>query len=155
MERAIKAQFGVDTEIRQAIAYKMPVGATVEATIFLNAKKQLFMYITSQSRLTYGDVRKIVSKVGLKADMYIPPKGIPNYFDEVGRRKFFEVFPGRKNVSAEDIIYYKTLAPYSPALVLISEVTNGTIYQFDSDSNTKWRPAVRFAYRRIRTSLNM
>jgi len=47
----------------------------------------------------------------------LPPKGRPRYFDEIGRKKFNEVFPGQKNISDEDIIFYKTLAPYSPALI--------------------------------------
>jgi len=49
--------------------------------------------------------------------LYLPPKGRPRYFDEIGRKKFNEVFPGQKNISDEDIIFYKTLAPYSPALI--------------------------------------
>ncbi len=155
IERAIKAFFGVDVDIRQAIVFKIPVGPMVEATLFLNAKKQLFLYISGQSRLVLGDVKKIVSKMGLKADVFIPPKGRPQYFDEVGQSKFHEVFPGRKNISAEDIVFYRTLAPYNPALVLISEVRDGHVYQYDSDSNTNWRVVTKFSYRRIRTSLNM
>jgi hypothetical protein len=46
--------------------------------------------------------------------------------------------------------FYKTLAPYNPALVLISEVKNGEIYQFDSDAYGNWRVGARFSYRRIR-----
>lgn len=155
MERAIKAQFGVDGDIRQAIVFRVPVGPTTEATLFLNSKKQLYLYISGQSKLTLGDVRKLVSKMGLRADIYLPPKGHSQYFDEVGQRKFHEVFPGRKNISAEDIIYYKTLAPYNPALILIAEVLNGHVYQYDSDSNTSWRVAAKFSYRRIKTSMNM
>jgi hypothetical protein len=90
--------------------------------------------------------------MGLKADIYLPPKGRPNYFDEVGQSKFHEVFPGRKNINDEDIMFYRTLASYNPALVLISEVKDGHIYQYDSDSTTNWRVAAKFAYRRIKTS---
>ena len=63
-----------------------------------------------------------------------------------------EVFPGRTRVSDEDIIFYRTLAPYNPALVMISEVKSGEIYQFDSDFRGNWRVATKFTYRRIRTS---
>ncbi len=155
MERAIKDHFGVDADIRQTITFCMPVGPSIEASLFLNEKKQLLLYITGRSRLTLGDVKKLVSKIGLKADIYIPPKSHPMYFDEIGRIKFHEVFPGRKNINAADIVFYKTLAPYNPALILISEVKNGQVYQYDSDSNTGWRVAARFTYRRIKTSLNM
>jgi hypothetical protein len=152
VERAIKESFGVDADIRQVIVFRVPVSYTAEATLFLTTKKQLFLYITGKSKLLLGDVKKIISRMGLKAELYLPPKGQPHYFDEVGRSKFHEVFPGRKHVSDEDIIFYRTLATYNPALVLISEVKNGEIYQFDSDATTNWRVGAKFAYRRIKTS---
>jgi hypothetical protein len=152
IERAIKEVFGVDADIRQAIILKVPVSHTAEATLFLTTKKQLFLYITGKSKLLLGDVKKLVSRMGLKADLYIPPKARPHYFDEIGRNKFHDVFPGRKHINDEDLMFYRTLAPYNPALVLISEVKNGEIYRFDSDAATNWRVAAKFAYRRIKTS---
>ena len=152
LERAIKESFGVEADIRQAIVFKVPVSNTAEATLFLTTKKQLYLYISAKSKLLLCDIKKIVSHMGLKAEIYIPPKGRPFYFDEVGRSKFHEVFPGRSHVSDDDIIFYRTLAPYNPALILVGEVKDGMIYQFDSDSNTKWRAAAKFAYRRIKTS---
>jgi len=152
VERAIKEYFGVDIDVRQAIVSQVPISQTTEATLFLTTKKQLYLYIAGKSRLQLGDIKKLVSKMGLKAEIYLPPKGRPFYFNEVGRNKFYEVFPGRKHISDEDIIFYRTLAPYNPALILISEVKDGHVYQFDSDSNTNWRVAAKFAYRRIKTS---
>ena len=152
LEKIAKAQFGVSIDIDAVIARRFPVSRTAEATLFLTAKKQLFLYITSQSKLLLSDIQKIVSRVGLKAELYVPPKGRPNYFDEVGTQKFREIFPGRTNISPEDIIFYRTMTPYSPALVLISEVKNGQTYQYDSDSKGGWRPNAKFAYRRIKTS---
>ena len=152
IEKIAKAQFGMDIDIDAVIARRIPVSRTAEATVFLTKKKQLFMYVTSQSKLLLTDIQKIVSHSGLKAELYIPPKGRPNYFDEVGIEKFREIFPGRSNINAQDIAFYRTLTPYSPALVLISEVKNGIIYQYDSDSSGGWRQSVKFAYRRIKTS---
>jgi hypothetical protein len=82
--------------------------------------------------------------------MYMPPKGQPNYFDEIGRDKFKDVFPGRQNPSAFDLVYYRTLAPYNPALVQIAEVKHGEVMQFDTDARGQWRVAAKFAYRRIK-----
>ena len=152
LERSIKDKFGIDADIRQAIVFKVPVSRTAEATLFLTSKKQLYLYITGESKLLLGDVKKIVLRMGLKADTYLPPKARPHYFTEVGSAKFRNVFPGRSHISEDDILFYKTLAPYNPALILISEVNNGTIYQFDADSTSSWRLATKFAYRRIRTS---
>jgi hypothetical protein len=152
LERLVKEQFGVATEVDSVIARRIPVGRSAEATLFLTKKKQLFLYIHGEVKFLYSDVQKIVSRVGLTPELYMPPKNRPHYFDEIGTKKFREIFPGRKVVTTEDIAFYRTLAPYSPALVLIQDVKAGMIYQYDSDSKTGWRPHSKFSYRRIRTS---
>ena len=152
LERGIKDYFGVDIDIRHVIAYRIPVGRTALATLFLTSKKQLLLKVSGQTKLSFGDVKKIVSRMGLIAEIYFPPKGQPDYFNEIGYRKFHEVFPGRKNISDEDLIFYRLLSPYNPALVLIGEVKDGNIYQYDSDATSKWRVITKFAYRRIKTS---
>ena len=152
LERQITSQFGVNAELESVIARRLPVGRSAYATLFLTSKKQLYLYVDGESRLYLSDIKKIVSRMGLSAEMYMPPKGRPHYFDEIGTAKFREVFPGRNGVTDADIAFYKTLAPYSPALILIREVKNGIIYQFDSDSSGGWRPHAKFSYRRIATS---
>ena len=152
LERSIKERFGVEIDVRQTIVAHSPVSRTAEATLFLTNKKQLYVYISGQSKFLLSDIKKLVSRMGLKAELYFPPKGRPLYFDEIGRSKFYEVFPGRSNVGNDDIIFYRTLAPYNPALVLISEVKNGEVYQFDTDASGQWRLAAKFTYRRIKTS---
>jgi len=152
LERLIKDRFGVDTEVRQTIVLKVPVSRTAQASLFLTEKKQLYLFVSGQSKLVLADVTKVVSRMGLKAELYIPPKGRPHYFDELAAEKFHVVFPGRKNVGDDDLRFYRSLVTYNPALVLISEIKDGHVYQFDSDSITNWRVAAKFAYRRIKTS---
>ncbi len=152
LKKEVVAHFGVVLDIDTVIADSIPVSRSAEATLVLTKKKkQLYLYITSQSQLLLSDIQKIVGRMGLQAEVYLPPKGRPHYFDEVGTKKFREIFPGRTNITPQDIHFYRTLAPYHPALVLISEVKAGLIYQYDSDSKGEWRPSVRFTYRRIRT----
>lgn len=152
IEKIARELFALDITVGQVIIRRIDVGRGSTATVFLTNKKQLYAYIASHSKLTYGDIRKTIARMGLKAELYVPPRGQIDYFDQIGRQKFQEVFPGRRHISSDDIVFYKTLAPYNPALVLIGEVTNGEIYQYDSDSRTKWRIAVKFMYRRIKTS---
>ncbi|HET6747373.1 MAG TPA: hypothetical protein VFH06_04685 [Candidatus Saccharimonadales bacterium] len=152
LERACKERFGLDVDVAQVILRDAEVSRTTTATVFLTKKKQLLVYVHGQSRLLLGDIKKIVTRMGLKAEMYLPPKNRPDYFDEIGREKFKQVFPGRGTVTAEDILFYRTLAPYNPALILINEVKNGEIYCHDSDTRGGWRVAAKFAYRRIKTS---
>ncbi len=152
LERIVHDTFGLTIDIDNVILRASDVSRTARATVLLSKKRQLLVYIEASSPLLLGDVKKIISRMGLKAELYMPPKGQPHYFDDIGRRKFSEVFPGRKVITDEDIVFYKTLAPYNPALVLISEVKKGEIYQFDADARGGWRVGAKFAYRRIRTS---
>lgn len=152
LERIAKDRFGLDVDISKVIVRQIEVSRTTTATVFLTKKKQLFVYVDGHSKLLLGDVKKIVVRMGLKAELFFPPKGQPEYFDLIGRDKFRSVFPGRGHVSEEDIIFYRTLAVYNPAMVLISEVKNGEIHQYDSDARGNWRVAVKFTYRRIKTS---
>ena len=152
LERIAKEKFGLKVDIDKVIVRQIPVGHTAEATVFLTTKKQLFVYISAHSKLVLGDVKKITTRMGLQAELFLPPRGEVDYFDAVGRVKFRDVFPGRSSPSADDIMFYRTLAPYNPALVQVHEVKNGEIKQFDTDSSKGWRVAARFAYRRIKTS---
>ena len=152
LEHILAEKFGVHTEVDTVIARRITVGAAVYATVFLTNKKQLYCYIDGPSRLVLGDIKKIVSRMGLKPELFFPPKGRPHYFDEVGLEKFKTVFPGRKDVAEQDLVFYRTLAPYCPALISVNEVKSGVIYCADSDAVSGWRPAVKFAYRRIKTS---
>ena len=152
LERIAKDRFGLDIDVSQVIVRQADVSRSSTATVFLTQKKQLFVYVTGHSKLLLSDVKKIISRMGLKAELYFPPKGQIDYFDEIGREKFRDVFPGRGHINEDDILFYRTLAPYNPAMVLISEVKNGEIYRYDSDSRANWRVAAKFAYRRIKTS---
>lgn len=152
IERTCKDKFGTSFEISKVIVRGVPVSRTADATVFLTKKKQLYVYISGRSRLVLSDITKIVSRMGLKAELYLPPVGNPDYFNVIGREKFEQVFPGRSYVNNDELRFYRTLAPYNPALALIHEVKNGEIFKYDSDTKGGWRLAARFAYRRIRTS---
>lgn len=152
IEQIAKARFGMTFEIDHVIVRAAPVSRVATATVFLTNKKQLLVYVTGTSKLLLADIKKIVSRMGLTAELYLPPKGQPTYFDDVGKDKFKAVFPGRTDPSTQDLQYYRTLATYNPALVQISEVKTGEIKQFDTDAKGQWRVVTKFAYRRIKTS---
>ena len=67
LERIIKAQFGVVANIQQLIVYRAPVGRSAVASLLLTDKKQLYLYVDGQAKLSFGDIKKIVSRMGLKA----------------------------------------------------------------------------------------
>lgn len=152
LEQKAKQLFGFSCDIDNVIARAIPVSPTSHATVFLTTKKQLMVFIDGQSRFTFAEVKKILNRMNLIPELFLPPKNQPHYFDDYGTERFIETFPGRAEPSAQDLIYYRTLAPYRPALVQLSEVKDGTIMKYDRDSANGWRVATKFAYRRIRTS---
>lgn len=152
LEQIAKKQFGLTIDIDHVIVRAMPLSPTAHATLLLTKKKQLILYIAAQSKLVLGDIQKMTTRMGCVPELFLPPKGQPTYFDDIGREKFRAVFPGRTQPSSEEIRYYRTLAPYNPALIQVHEIKNGEIYQYDTDSRTHWRLATKFAYRRIKTS---
>lgn len=151
LEGLAREKFGLVVDIKQVLAADVPVSHTASASVFLTKNKQLYVYINGQARLNLGDIRKIITRMGLKPELFLPPKGEVSYFNEFAKEKFKEVYPGRSNISDADLAYYKTLTPYRPALVQIAEIKDGHIYQFDTDSANGWRSVRAFSYRRIKT----
>lgn len=144
--------FGKRFDIQQVVARSIPTTHTTTASVFLTTKNQLYALVHGRAPLTLGDVRKIVKRMGLEAEAYLPPAHRPNYFDDIAVEKFKAVYPGRNNPTDADLRYYRLSAPYNPALVLINAVADGTIRQFDSSDSSNWRVAAKFQYRRIKAS---
>lgn len=151
LEEIARAQFGVQLDIKQVVARNIPTSHTSVATVFVTAKQQLYVYVTGRAPLTLGDVRKMVKRMGLLAEAYLPPRHESRYFDKHAEAKFRDVFPGRSVVNDQDLYFYRLLAPYNPALVLINEIDGGLIKQFDASDSSNWRVAAKFAYKRIKT----
>ena len=127
LERLAKEQFGMAVEVDTVIVRNIDVSRSARATVFLTTKKQLYCYISGPTKLLLGDVKKIAARMGLAVEVFFPPKGHPDYFDAIGKEKFKEVFPGRHAASDIDIVFYRTLAPYNPALLQINEIKDGSI----------------------------
>ncbi len=152
IEGLTKREFGVSVDIDKVYVRSIPAGRSVQASLVLTAKNKLYVIITGAAPLTLGDVRKIVLRMGLKAEAYCSPRGKPNYFDDVAEEKFKSVYPGRHDITESDLRFYRLMAPYNPALVSVSEIKNGVISQYDPNAATGWRPVAKAQYKRIKTT---
>lgn len=148
LEKLVKDKFALNLEVRDIVASRIDVSPTAKATVFSTDKDQVFCYIEAKSRMLLSDVRKITTRMGLGVELFVPPHGDREYFDDIGRDKFRTVFPGRTQIGEADIMFYRTLALYNPALVLVSEIRGGEIRQYDSDARDGWRVAAKYSYRR-------
>lgn len=150
IEAIANEHFGKRFDIQNVVVRSIPTTHTTVASVFLTSKNQLYALVHGRAPLTLGDVRKIVKRMGLEAEAYLPPIHQPQYFDDIAVDKFKAVYPGRHDISDADLRYYRLSAPYNPALVLIGAVADGTIRQFDSSDSSNWRIAAKFQYRRIK-----
>lgn len=148
IEEIAARSFKRTLEIRQILVREVPVSRTAKATVFLTAQKQLYLFIQAQSALVLDDVRKIVQRMGMVAEEFLPPHGNEEYFTAIARERYKSIFPGKAITSDEDLRYYKQLAPYNPALVRISAIKRGEILQYDTTS-ASWRKAANFSYRKV------
>lgn len=151
IEAIAHEHFGKRFDIKQVIVRNIPTTHTTVASVFLTTKNQLYTLVHGRAPLTLGDVRKIIKRMGLEAEAYLPPAHRPHYFDDIATQKFKAVYPGRSNPTDADLRYYRLSAPYNPALVLIANVTDGVIKQFDSSDSAHWRTAAKFQYKKINT----
>jgi hypothetical protein len=148
-EKKINAQFGFSGGISKILARNVPAGRSSVVTIFFSkTHRDLYAFLDFRSRATLSDVRKALLNMNLRPLSYIPPKGAEDYFDDIARSKFIKVFPGRRNIRSDELIYYRTLVPYNPALVQILEVKDGIIKTFDRDTHGNWRKAIALEYKK-------
>jgi hypothetical protein len=149
IEQACKNKFGITVDIAEVVVRGVPVGITAQATLFKTTVGHMLLYITSQATQLLDDVQKIVSRMSLEAEQFLPPNGDAEYFDRIGRDKFKVMFPGKPIASADDLRYYRNLAPYNPALVSIAKV-NGEVRAYDPQSRT-WHKVKNYAFSKIKT----
>lgn len=148
LEKQCQKYFALKLDVNEIILKAVPTSASSRATMF-KASNQLYLYITSQGVQLLDDVQKIVRRMQCEAEIFYPLHGEADYFNRIAREKFKIMFPGKPIMSEDDLRYYKNIAPYSPALVLINKV-KGEVRGYDSRSKL-WRKVKDFSYSKIST----
>jgi hypothetical protein len=148
IERICRDQFATDIVIKQAIISDLTVEETARMTVFETDRKELYALCQSTQPLTLASIRRIVRGMGAKAEVYIPPDRDQNHFIDYGRKVFASVFPGRKLNSNDDISYYISQCPYSPALIKIARI-DGEIREYIPIIE-QWKKVLEYSYNRIK-----
>lgn len=150
IERICKAHFRVNLPVTDLIAPDVSTDDNSFTTVFKSGNT-IYALCETETPVTLGDVRSIVKQMGMEAETYFAPHNDEDYFMRCARKSFLSVFPGREIVNTEDLLYYQTLAPYSPALVQIRRV-NGQIRRFSTQGNS-WQKTLDFTYFRPQVQL--
>ncbi len=149
IEQACKTKFGMVLDIADVIVRAAPVAVTAQATLFKTTSGQVMLFIASQAAQVLDDVHKIVLRMNLEADQFLPPNAEAGYFDRIGRDKYKVMFPGKAIRSEDDLRYYKNLSPYNPALVRIAKI-KGEVRAYDMQSRI-WRKVKEYSFTKIKT----
>lgn len=147
LEGTCRAHFGAPLSIKRIIANGLPTGNSSRTTVFETKDHSLYALCTSHIPLTLADIKKIARRMGIEAEKYLPPAFDQQYFYNYGRDAFLAAYPSRKLTPHDDLSYYESLAPYSPALIKISQIKNG-LRQFIPIAE-QWQPAVTYSYAKV------
>jgi hypothetical protein len=148
IEHICRDQFATDIVIKQAIISGLIVGEAASVTIVETDRKELYALCQSTHPLTLASIRRIVRNMGAEAEVYIPPAHDRNYFINYGRKAFTAVFPGRKLTLHDDLSYYISQCPYSPALIKIARI-DGEIREYIPVVE-QWKKVLEYSYNRIK-----
>jgi hypothetical protein len=147
IEHAIESAFAIKLTISEVIVRDAPAGLAATATVFKTSPNVLYAFVQSQSAMVLADVQKVLRGMNMDAENFVPPHGDVDYFKRIGERKFKEMFPGKHIMGDDDTRYYRTLAPYSPALARIVRV-KGDIRGFHIETKS-WRKIKDYAFSKI------
>lgn len=144
IDNICKNYFGVNLGVTEIILDSAPSSQNSNTTLFKTANGTIYALCLSEKHLTLADVKVIIRQMGIQADSFLPPNADPDYFNRHGQRIFKSVFPAHRDGNADDISFYKTLAPYSPALVKVSKI-NGLVRKYNTNWR-QWQAALELSY---------
>lgn len=144
VEKICQDCFDVNLQVKNLILDDAPTSKGSHTTVFRTDHGTIYALCIADDPLVLADVKNIVKSMGMHAEAYLPPNADKNYFLHFGQKSFQSVFPGRKVETDQDVSYYKTLAPYSPALIRIAKV-DGEIRRYDNIWQ-QWQSALEFSY---------
>ena len=144
IQNICKNYFGVNLNINDIILDSIPSSKSSNMTLFKTNDDTIYALCLSEKPLTLADIKNIISSMGIKADSFLPPNADQDYFSRYGQQIFQSVFPGHKQGTDQDISFYKTLAPYSPALIKVSRI-NGIIRKYNNNWQ-QWQNALELSY---------
>lgn len=147
LQQICRANFGVDFTISQIIADDLTAGNACTVTVFMVMSGDMYAYCQSETLLTLRDVKRLMRRVGIDTAEYLPPAGQRNYFTNHSIQAFKAAFPGRTLHADDDLTFYESLAPYSPALIRVSEIA-GELHAYQQAFG-QWQKALDYNYKRI------
>lgn len=148
IEQLSKEKFNVNLHVKSIIFDDIQTGKNSYTTIFRTDQHTMYALCESQDPLTLLDVQHIVKSMGIEPETYLPPHGEETYFMRHGHEAFLHAYPGRTLETDQERSYYRTLSPYSPALIQIAKIS-GEIRSYNTAS-PRWQKSDNFSYMRMK-----
>jgi len=146
--KTCRDHFNVSLPIKEVLFDDIETGPNSYCVLFRTQKNDIYALFQSTSKQTFADVKRAAKAMGLNVEGYFAPYGDRSHFTRYGFAAFQDAYPGRNSWTAQEARYYKTLAPYAPALVRVSRV-NGEIRRFNSH-DSHWHKVFDFKYAKMK-----
>lgn len=145
----IRERFAKKIEITRMLVRDIQVGPVAHASVFRVKGGNVYILIRGSNEMTLGEIIRIVRNMGAEVDDFVPPSGVENYFDDKALEKYKAVFPGKPLGGSEELRYYRTLVPYTPALVRVARI-RGELREYEPEAR-RWNVVKRLSYNKIDT----
>ena len=143
--------FHLDIPVDEFLCDDIETGKDSYAMLFRSGNDVYALLVAAPgTEQTLADVQHMVKRMGLTADTYFPPQADPTYFYRQAIQKIKEVYPARRQWSAEDLRYYRRYAAYSPALVRVT-VIGGVVRRYNRFDNS-WQDVFNYSFRKVRVA---
>ena len=147
IEHLCRDSFGVTLLVKRIVIADLTSSKGTRTTVFESTNGGLYAFSSVTAPLVLADIQKIMTRVGISVERYLPPRGDSEYFLQFGRSAFLDAYPGRRSVEDRETTFYQTLAPYGPALVKIARIKEG-LFEFIPVVE-RWHKKMNYSYNPI------
>lgn len=146
-EALVQQKFHLHLPVDKFLFDDIETGPTSYAVLFRSGRHMYALFVAENTRQTLGDVKSMMSHMGIKPQKILPPHADPDYFKNEAERWFSHTYPAIRAFSASTAEFYQTYADYTPGLVRIAEIKS-PIKRYVTRSS-RWQEAVEFSFRKI------
>lgn len=150
IEKICREYFSIEIKIKQVLINNTNSSNGSFTSVFQDNHNDIYALCLCDKPLLLLDIKNIINKMSMKAEKYYPPNGDEGYFISFAKKLYESVFPNRKSSNNQEYMFYESYAPYSPALMRISQI-KGEIKHYDTSCN-QWKSLVDYNYYRVKVN---
>lgn len=146
-ETLVRDMFHLHLPVDELLFDDITTGPSSYAVLFRSGSLPYALFIDEKQRQTLGDVKAIMSHMGITPNKVLPPHADPDYFAREAKLHCDKAFPAIKITDPTTIKLHQRFVAYSPGLVRIDAVT-GPVQRY-IPKTSRWQQAFEYSFQRI------